>query len=374
MKKKKVLYLIPHLQNQGPVIQLYSLVKNIDLQQFSLHILTIFPEREKSMVDQFRKIGVEVVCGNFEKWRIISQKRFISEAIKKMKPDIVHSCSTITDGLCASLNIRQPLIITLHNNIYEDVAVQYGKLVGGYLCWKEKKAIMEADCVVTCSNTLKVQYEKFIPGNYVAIPNGIEIEEWKNDSGLDKNELREKLGLPQDQFIILSTGALIERKNPIAVIEAFKEADIKNAVLLMLGDGNLMEQCKHAATEKVLFTGRVNNVKEYLYAADLLISASSAEGMPYAILEAKCTGIPMILSDIPQHREAVKNDENEIAFFNVGNKEEIRELIIEKQNEKSHNLNYHVEEHSASNMGERYMDIYRVLYKSSKNCGKMIGR
>lgn len=362
MKKKKILYLIPHLQNQGPVAQLYSLVKNIDQEEFSLVVATVFPERENSMVNQFREMGVEVICGNLKKWQILSQQRLISNVIKKTDPDIVHSCSTITDGICASLDIEKPFIITLHNNIYEDVVVQYGKVIGGYLCQKEKKAILKANCVVPCSNTLKRQYEKLIPRQYEAIPNGIETEKWLNDTGLDKYGLREKLKLPKDKYIIISTGALIERKNPLTVIEAFKEAALKDAVLLILGDGVLMGQCKEAANDNVIFTGRVSNVKEYLYAADLLVSASSAEGLPYAILEAECTGIPMILSDIPQHREAVGENAGLIDFFSSGDKKRIVELInIYRRNNET--VFYNVEGITAKSMAYKYMYQYKDMLK-----------
>ena len=362
MKKKKILYLIPHLQNQGPVAQLYSLVKNIDQEEFSLHVATVFPERENSMVNQFREMGVEVICGNLKKLQILSQQRLISDVIKNTDPDIVHSCSTITDGICASLDIEKPFIITLHNNIYEDVVVQYGKVIGGYLCQKEKKAILKANCVVPCSNTLKRQYEKLIPRQYEAIPNGIETEKWLNDTGLDKNGLRERLKLPKDKYIIISTGALIERKNPLTIIEAFKEANLQDAVLLVLGDGILEDQCKAAANDAVIFTGRVSNVKEYLYAADLLISASSAEGLPYAILEAECTGIPMILSDIPQHREAVGENASKIEFFRTEDKKRIVELMsLSRRNRKA--IVYYTEEITAKSMAYKYMYQYKKMLK-----------
>ncbi len=359
MSKKKVLYLIPHLQNQGPVAQLYSLVKNINQEKWSIFILTIFPERDNSMVNQFRALGAEVICGNLKKWQIVSQKRLVSETVKRIEPDLVHSCSTITDGLCSSINLGRPLIITLHNYIYEDVIVQYGKLIGSYLCRQEKKAILKADCVIPCSNTLKNQYEKLIPRKYVAIPNGIETEKWINDTGLDKKGLRKKLGLPIEKYIIISTGALIERKNPLTVIEVFKEAALKEAVLLILGDGVLMEQCKEAANDSVVFTGRVSNVKEYLYASDLLISASSAEGLPYAILEAECTGIPMVLSDIPQHREALGENAENVQFFMIGDKEKLLSFI------RSERINgpiaYDIESITAKSMAEKYMHQYLNL-------------
>lgn len=367
MSKKKVLFLIPHLQNQGPVVQLYSLLKNIAQEQFSLYILTIYPERENSMIELFRELGVEIFCGNLKKWQIFLQKRLVAKTVKNIAPAVVHSCSTITDGLCSSINLRRPLIITLHNNIYEDVVVQYGKVIGGYLCRQERKAILKADYVIPCSNTLKRQYEKLIPRKYVAIPNGIETEKWVNDTGLDKKSLREKLGLPLDKFVIISTGALIERKNPLMLIEAFKEAELNDSILLILGDGVLMNRCKEAANEHIFFTGRVSNVMEYLYASDLLVSASSAEGLPYAILEAECTGIPMILSDIPQHREALGENAKKVTFFMNGSIQELKKALNENINTTMHRHKYQVKAISARNMANEYMNVYNnvIFYQTA---------
>lgn len=365
MNKHKILFLIPHLEKRGPVVWLYNLLKNIDTEHFSISILTFFPERQYSMLDQFRQMRIEIFCGNLKKWQVISQKSLIKHTIKKLNPDIIHSCSTITDALCASINFSQPFIITLHNYILEDIMLHYGKIIGGFLCLYEKRSVLKADCVVTCSNTLKTQYEKLIPRDYVSIQNGIDIDEWKNDTGLNQKALREKLQLPTDKYIIIHTGALIKRKNPLLVIDAFKEANLDDAVLLVLNDGILAAQCKQSANDNIIFTGQVYNVKEYLYAADLLVSASSSEGLPYAILEAECTGLPMFLSDIPQHKESLGGGGTKgVSFFNVGDKEAL--TILLKNSPRMNRQNYNINDISAKTMADNYMKQYTQITEKRK--------
>jgi len=46
-----------------------------------------------------------------------------------------------------------------------------------------------------------------------------------------------------------------------------------------------------------------DNVFEYFKRADLFVSASWGEGLPVAVLEAMACRRPVILSDIPPHRE-----------------------------------------------------------------------
>lgn len=44
-----------------------------------------------------------------------------------------------------------------------------------------------------------------------------------------------------------------------------------------------------------------DDVRTLYAAADVFVAPSSSEGMPYAVLEALCTGTPAVISDIPSH-------------------------------------------------------------------------
>lgn len=358
---KKILYLIPHLQNQGPVAQFYSLVCNLDRELFEPVILTFFPERDNSMLPQFKELGIRVIQANLKKWQVLKQQSVLSETIQKEKPDILHSNSAITDGICSGIKIGIPFVITLHNNMYEDIIVQYGKVVGGILCKREEKAILKANCVILCSNTLKKAYEKMLPREYIAIPNGIETEKWENTSRESQEELRARLGFPQDKVIFISMGALIERKAPLLLLKAFNEAKIPDAVLLMLSNGVLEDECKQVAGDNVIFTGRVSNVKDYLYAADVLVSASKSEGLPYAILEAECTGIRMILSDIPQHREAVGENADKVQFFECGDEATLSTILLKEEQIHHCRFAYRIDQFTARTMTNNYMEVYSDL-------------
>lgn len=46
----------------------------------------------------------------------------------------------------------------------------------------------------------------------------------------------------------------------------------------------------------------VDDVRVLYAAADVFVAPSSSEGMPYAVLEALCTGTPAVVSDIPSHQ------------------------------------------------------------------------
>ncbi len=92
-------------------------------------------------------------------------------------------------------------------------------------------------------------------------------------------------------------------------------------MLYILGDGinrdNLMK--KYCNASNVIFTGSVSNVEEYLAASDVYISTSKSEGLPNGVLEAMAVGLPVLLSDIPQHKEIFEVDENIGVLYKLGN-------------------------------------------------------
>ena len=83
-----------------------------------------------------------------------------------------------------------------------------------------------------------------------------------------------------------------------------------NVKLELIGSGPLEEDLKQCSKEfgledRILFLGAKprNEVYKELLRCTAFISTSSYEGLPVAVLEAMCCGLPCILSDIEQHRE-----------------------------------------------------------------------
>lgn len=63
--------------------------------------------------------------------------------------------------------------------------------------------------------------------------------------------------------------------------------------------------------DRVRFLGRLDEaeVVKALREADLFVNPSEGEGLPNAVLEAMATGLPVVLSDIPPHRELIAGTE-----------------------------------------------------------------
>ena len=110
-----------------------------------------------------------------------------------------------------------------------------------------------------------------------------------------------------------SISQLIDRKNPLAVLEAFRRADDGVSRLVLMGQGPLhdrlvAESRVRGIVARVQLTGLIarENVYEHLSSADVFVSASRGEGLPVAVLEAMACRCPVVLSDIPPHREVAE--------------------------------------------------------------------
>ena len=116
-------------------------------------------------------------------------------------------------------------------------------------------------------------------------------------------------GINANERIILYAGRLDAQKNlPVffrALPEVLKEGRFQ---ILICGDGPEAETLRKMAAEmglaaRIHFLGYVANLYSLMKAADVFVSVSRFEGQPNAVMEAMACGCPLVVSDIPEHRE-----------------------------------------------------------------------
>lgn len=117
--------------------------------------------------------------------------------------------------------------------------------------------------------------------------------------------IRAKYTRDTDDFICTFVGELSGRKNQIFLIRAIKKlADEGMPIrLLLVGEGaerqHLEEEVRALFLEEHVFlVGSADPVTPYLAAADLYVSASISEGLPFNIMEAMSVGLPIVASNV----------------------------------------------------------------------------
>lgn len=120
---------------------------------------------------------------------------------------------------------------------------------------------------------------------------------------IDRHEIRQKFGIPDDCVMLTSIGELSNRKNHVTAIKALAQCSDKTMHYAIAGIGynrdKLIELSKElGVADRVHLIGFQNNVYELLKASDIFVFPSYREGLPVALMEAMAAGVPVVASRI----------------------------------------------------------------------------
>jgi starch synthase len=136
------------------------------------------------------------------------------------------------------------------------------------------------------------------------IPNPVDAEEWR---GTPRAAARAALGLPAEDFIAITHGRIdVHRKGLDVLLAAWRELAPTHprARLVLVGAGQDSERLAallaSPGLERVDWQARYTTdrveLRRWLSAADVYVTASRIEGMPVAPLEAMACGLPIVAS------------------------------------------------------------------------------
>ena len=123
--------------------------------------------------------------------------------------------------------------------------------------------------------------------------------------------LREKLGIREDDFLLLYAAEFSGRKNQATLLRALPLLP-RRVKLALPGRGALLEACQALAgqlgvEDRVLFPGYVSDMGPWYAMADAAVSASRSEGLPFNIMEAMHAGLPTVVSAVKGHTDLISN-------------------------------------------------------------------
>jgi len=143
------------------------------------------------------------------------------------------------------------------------------------------------------------------------VPVPIDLRGFRPPSASERNEARARLGLAEDDYVIVYTGQLRRLKAVDRLIDAFERflAGGRRGHLLVVGGASgtadacaheLEVQVRDAGIEHaVSFTGRVDAVVPYLWASDVFVLPSEREGLSNSLAEAMACGLACIAPEHP---------------------------------------------------------------------------
>ena len=367
MKKIILAYVVSTLGRTGPTRQLYNLVKYLDHDQFQVKLITLSRHPSNSLEKEFSGLNVDLhpLSMNRPSSFLIGRRR-LNAVLKIMKPDVIHSQGLRADWLCATFDRYTIRITTQRNNPFDDYPALYGTLIGSAVAHLHHRALLQIPTVVTCSKT--IAGTNICRGlQSIVIRNGVELEgKARPVTTEEKTARRRGLNLPTNGRLFVYAGPLIVRKDPVLLIRSFLDYVDRNDTLCLLGDGPLLPACRQLAEnqQNIFLPGLVRNVADYFRAADIFVSASHAEGMPNAVLEALAASLPVILSDIPAHREVLDNCSEAGWLFPPGDPTALGKCLDQAVSDvptRRAALQLVAEHFSAQSMSNAYQRLYKSV-------------
>lgn len=373
MKKIRICFVETNCKKNGPIKQTLNIIRYMDRNIFEPILLTLWEEEQSnSMISDYKKQKIQIVCAGLTKYTtFIIGRQKVTKLLQQLKPDIIQGVGM--PPYRTTLGYKKALhFITLRNYCYEDYPDYYGKIKGLIMAYLDMRLIrknIKKEPIITCSSSLTYLYKTKQNLDIPFIRNGVNVEQYRKRE-LDKvSLLRTQLNLPLEKVIFVYGGFFIDRKNQQECIEGFlKSKSNSNSVLLLLGDGKERKTLysKYKDYPQIIFAGQVDNIQNYLSASDIYISSSKSEGLPNGVLEAMACGLPLLLSDIPQHMEIFSINASIGYSYQLGNIKDLSnkiDLILNSNLIEMGESSYKTlqENLTAEIMSKNYQKLYKQL-------------
>lgn len=231
----------------------------------------------------------------------LKSSKVLTQALKQLKPDIVHASLTLSPldfllpEICAELGL--PLVATFHppfdhkrRNFTSGTQHLMYQLYAPFLASYNQVIVfskIQRDLLVRLG----------VPEERVAvIPNGVDVNKYSPGLSTLKTQLNA-------QRIFVYQGRIAAEKNVESLLRAWKQADMgKGSKLVIVGNGSNAPSLMSAygADQGIIWMGFVADEQQriqVLRGSDVFILPSLVEGLSLSLLEAMSCGVACVATD-----------------------------------------------------------------------------
>jgi glycosyltransferase involved in cell wall biosynthesis len=207
--------------------------------------------------------------------------------------------------------IRPPILFTEHGREHPDYPrpkrILFNRLM-----------LRRRDRVVAVGNAVRqalVANEGIPAGRIEVVYNGIDADRFASHSRV-RAQVRRELGLETAEPVIIQVARLDHLKDHPTALRCLARLvqEAPAARLLLVGDGPeegaIRAQVEQMGLKQyVLILGLRWDVPRLLQAADLFLLTSVSEGIPLAVIEAMCAGLPVVSTHVGGTGEVINEGE-----------------------------------------------------------------
>ena len=238
----------------------------------------------------------------------------LRRAIGEVRPDLIHVHYAYQALGAYILHGFHPLIVSvMGGDILPDQSYH------GYRARVVRFLLDSADCITSKSEFLDNALAEIGPYREKTrrITWGVDLNHYSRTR--DTSGLRRRLGIAVGEYVFFDPRLADALYNKDVILAAFASylKTGRRAVLIvseLFGRVEFIAQLRQRArdlgiADKIRFVGPIDprEMADYYALADVTISVPASDGFPQTIYEAAASGSYLILSDLPQYREAVRD-------------------------------------------------------------------
>lgn len=255
----------------------------------------------------------------------------LRHVFKFFDAEVVHVVKAGPEAaLCALICgiLDKKLIVKVAQDDINERGVKKG-LASRTLRWVKISLLRCASALIVLSKETREQALRlgFRDSQLIFLPNAVNVAKFginSDGNGYDADK--------SVSFVFL--GKVCKRKGVLDLLNAMKDISLPQQIVLNIYGplGDDMPDFSSIVSGlsghvDVRYFGETDSPHLVLSDADFMILPSYSEGMPNAVLESLCAGVPVICSNLPVHEEVVSEQDG--LLFPVGDVEGMRQVILE---------------------------------------------
>jgi glycosyltransferase involved in cell wall biosynthesis len=299
----------------GPETLLHGVAKYIDREAFKLTVVDFAPSADfrSRFLQDIAGFGVETASiparGKFD----FRSVKFLADLLEQRRIDVLHTHDHRSNfvGFWATRRRPTPIMVTSHQPLRRYWWLRHIEILDDHLIRRFDRILPVAQAVA--DEILAKRPD--LSARTITVLNGVDLDLFKVN-GRARGDIRAELGIPDNVFLCVTLGRIMEDKGLTYLIDAQRQLAHAGMEVyqLLVGIGPQMEMLQRRVRQlglehRIRFTGHRRDIPDLLHACDLLVVSSLSEGLSVAIIEGMAAGLPVVATRVGGNHEVVVDNE-----------------------------------------------------------------
>lgn len=300
----------------GPEKLLIGVAKYIDRTAFDLTVVDF----AATATDRTHFLQQVAECGATtaaiparSKFDVLRSVRYLADFLTERGIDILHTHDHRTDciGYLATRRTRTPTVVSVWQPLRRYWWLWHVEVLDDFL-------IRRFDRILPCSTMVQAEIlgkrPDLAPRTHL-VQCGVDLAGFAGPLR-SRAEIRAELGVPDDKFLCVFAGRIMEDKGLPYLVEAHRliRAAGVDVHQLLIGEGPQIEWLREriaalGLSDRIQFVGYREDLPAVLEACDLLVHPSLSEGLSVSLITAMAAGLAIVATNVGGTAESVIDGE-----------------------------------------------------------------